>query len=93
MSDSEIIYREGYTEGYQQAIKDVTAYKIPKITAKKFSIDEFKKWENFEDDYYEVTFSNFTIGDSIIFKFMIIIISKNLKFYLCCIRKKIIEIF
>ena len=53
MSNSEIIYREGYTEGYQQAIKDVTAYKIPKITAKKFSIDELKKWENFQDDYYE----------------------------------------
>ena len=32
---SEIIYRSAYTEGYQQAIKDVTAYKIPKITAEK----------------------------------------------------------
>ena len=43
MISSEIIYREGYTEGYQQAMKDVTAYKIPKITAKKFSIDEINQ--------------------------------------------------
>ena len=48
---SEIIFREGYTEGYQQAIKDITAYKIPKITAKKFSIDELNKWKNFEDEF------------------------------------------
>ena len=53
MSSSEVIYREGYTEGYQQAIKDITAYKVPKIKAKMFSINELKKWENFEDDYYE----------------------------------------
>ena len=51
MSSSETIYREGYTEGYQQAMKDVTAYKIPKITAKKFSIDELKKWQTFQDEY------------------------------------------
>ena len=50
---SEIIYRSAYTEGYQQAIKDVTAYKIPKITAKKFSIDELKKWQTFQDEYYD----------------------------------------
>ena len=50
---SEIIYRTAYTEGYQQAIKDVTAYKIPKITAKKFSIDELKKWQTFQDEYYD----------------------------------------
>ncbi len=52
-SDSEAIYRTAYTEGYQQAIKDITAYKIPKITAKKFSIDELKKWESFQDEYYD----------------------------------------
>ena len=51
MSNSEIIYREGYTEGYQQAIKDVTAYKISKIQAKKFSINELSKWKNFEDEF------------------------------------------
>ena len=50
---SEDIYRTAYTEGYQQAIKDVTAYKIPKITAKKFSIDELKKWQTFQDEYYD----------------------------------------
>jgi hypothetical protein len=49
---SEVIYRTAYTEGYQQAIKDVTVYKIPKITAKKFSIDELKKWQTFQDEYY-----------------------------------------
>ena len=51
MSSSEIIYRDAYTEGYQQAIKDITAYKISKITAKKFSIDELNKWKNFEDEF------------------------------------------
>ena len=53
MSNSEIIYREGYTEGYQQAIKDVTAYKISKIQAKKFSINELSKWKNFEDEFQD----------------------------------------
>jgi len=53
MSSSEVLYREGYTEGYQQAIKDITAYKVPKIKAKMFSINELKKWENFEGEYYE----------------------------------------
>ena len=51
MSSSEIIYREGYTEGYQQAIKDVTAYKISKVQAKKFSVEELSKWKNFEDEF------------------------------------------
>ena len=31
---SEVIYRTAYTEGYQQAMKDVTAYKIPKLLRK-----------------------------------------------------------
>jgi len=49
---SEVIYRTAYTEGYQQAMKDVTAYKIPKITAKKFSVDELNKWRTFQEEYY-----------------------------------------
>ena len=53
MSTSEIRYREAYTEGYQQAMKDVTAYNISKTTAKKFSIDELKKWQTFQDEYYD----------------------------------------
>ena len=57
MSSSEVIYREGYTEGYQQAIKDVTVYKISKIQAKKFSINELSKWKNFEDEFND-DFSN-----------------------------------
>ena len=48
--NNEIIYREAYTEGYQQAIKDVTAYKVSKTEAKKFSLIE---WKKFEDEYYE----------------------------------------
>ena len=46
-------YRNAYTEGYKQAIKDVTAYKIPKINAKKFSIDELEKWRTFQDEFYD----------------------------------------
>ena len=46
-------YRNAYTEGYRNAIKDITAYKIPKYVAKKFSIDELAKWENFEDEFCE----------------------------------------
>ena len=53
MSSSEIVYREGYTEGYQQAIKDITAYKISKIQAKKFSIEELNKWKNFKDEFQD----------------------------------------
>ena len=53
MSSSEVMYREGYTQGYQNAIKDITAYKIPKNVAKKFSIEELKRWENFEDEFFE----------------------------------------
>ena len=43
-----------------------------------YMVGSFNSWNEtntilspIEDDYYEVTFSNFTIGDSIIFKFMI----------------------
>ena len=50
---NEILYRTAYTEGYQQAIKDVTAYKISKIQAKKFSIEELNKWKNFEDEFQD----------------------------------------
>ena len=65
MSSNEVIYREGYTEGYQQAIKDVTAYKIPKIKAKVFSINELKKWQLFEDEYYEDFCNPPTVQNSI----------------------------
>ncbi len=57
MSSSETIYREAYTEGYQRAIKDITAYNIPKHIVKKFSIEELPKWKNFEEEFYE-DFSN-----------------------------------
>ena len=50
---SETIYRTAYTEGYQQAMKDVTAYKISKLSAKKFSIIELKKWQTFQDEYFD----------------------------------------
>jgi hypothetical protein len=51
--EKEGYYRRGYSEGYGNAIKDVTTYKIPKHIAKKFSIDELRKWENFEDEFFE----------------------------------------
>ena len=52
-NDTEIIYREAYTEGYQRAVKDYVVYKFTKTQVKQFSITELNKWKRFEDEYYQ----------------------------------------
>ena len=53
LDDAESRYRDAYTKGYQQAIRDFTVYNVSKIQCKKFSVDELTKWKNFEDEFYD----------------------------------------